>query len=321
MGKSKKNQQANGSGQKMAGDVWKTYDVNQHGGAGFDADDLKHLQGQGWRNNDILKVAASSNRVGGTSGNIDRKLSQLNRYLDPKKKDDRKILEQGRSALGMVGMMAANQGQARFLGGDPKKKSSWSFGFAEEKNLPGPTIKGQQGSFKNSYLAGTPIQVSMFNKKGGNIYEWGGRNADGTANALSGIEVQKKGDNWKSRETSWVMPKGMADERFAERVNAVKPAASTAPATGGATAAPALKDKPSFDLGAYTQSSESWQPDKPTFQADTTPTMYQNFQLNQQSESVPVGNIWDNSWDNGEGKRFAASSKFREALDERLNAR
>lgn len=61
--------------QRMAGEVWRTYDVKSKGGANFDDADLNHLIGRGWSNNDILKAAAAAGRV---DSSTDQRLRALN---------------------------------------------------------------------------------------------------------------------------------------------------------------------------------------------------------------------------------------------------
>lgn len=192
------------------------YDPSTKGGKSFDGRDVKYLQNQGWKNNDILRAAASSNHV---NERADRLLGGLNQPLDIHDRKDRRILEKGRDALGITGMLAANQGQVRFLGGDPEKKSSWAFGYGEEGSTKGPMIKGQQTWHDNDYLAGTPIQMATLNKKDATVYNWGGRNADGTANALGGYEIENRDGDWRHRETSWAMDRGLANRRFAGRMD------------------------------------------------------------------------------------------------------
>ena len=55
--------------------TWSTYSADRKGGSGFDGKDIRHLQKQGWSNNDIMRAAAAS---GDVRSGADRRLSQLN---------------------------------------------------------------------------------------------------------------------------------------------------------------------------------------------------------------------------------------------------
>ena len=199
-----------------------SYDAASQGGAGFGKQDLKYLQKKGWSNNDILKAAASTNSV---SAGADRQLGMLNQALDPDNKIDRNILEKGRGVLGYQGMAAASNGtDIRFLGGDPKKKKNWLIGNAVNEaggnRADWEVTAAGAGPFGTGRGMAHPGQRYGDTTKKQAVHQWNGRNADGTANGLGGFEHKFGNSNDPLvRTASWSMPRGLANMRFAERMD------------------------------------------------------------------------------------------------------
>jgi hypothetical protein len=156
--------------------------------------------------------------------------------------------------------------------------------------VSGNRLFGQQEPPK----AGTGWAVSGEDEQGGSVYSYYG----------NGSQKQKEPEK---------------PEKNRERGGGMAPQAAQS-GTGTSTGF-------SFDIGDYSQSGSSWSPDEPTFKADITPSLYDGYRAGQSGESSqsgeadadePNGNLWDNSWQESGGKRFAASAKFREALDQRM---
>lgn len=268
------------------------YDVASNGGKGFDGKDLKHLQQQGWNNNDILQAAASSNYV---NGRADRLLGMLNRPLDPGNSKDRKILQQGKDALGTAGWYTGmNGGDIRFLGGDPSKKKNWLLGDPTAEHGTNRADWEVTGGGFGGVVA---HERNRNSKVGGPVYEWGGRNADGTANALGGFDYKFNADDQAMvRTASWAMPRGMANQRFSERIEAA----------GGST-------KPADD-GSESGSDSSVDDAAPPLQSYDGATVGADYGVKPYGINTDTS-IFDAFADAiGNGKRFAASEAVKQRL-------
>ena len=257
MGKNNKNDKNSGqANQRMAGDVWKTYDASTQGGAGFSNADIKYLQSQNWSNNDIMRAAANS---GDVRGGADQRL----RKLSTQTMDARKLPEEVRDKMGdKYGMMAPiylRDAQFSFLGGD--KNDYRNYKIQEASGINGNKNEGLDNGFDSIFPAGL---VQRHNSKNGEVLTWQGINADGSAHALLGNTVKKKGDKeWEfdSKQTTWRLP-------------AAKPAEAE-PETP-APEQPKPDPVASFDPGQYTTRLGRQEPAKP-FALDTNTSLYDNW--------------------------------------------
>ena len=221
----------------MAGEVWRGYDANSQGKKGFDVDDLKHLQGEGWSNNDIMRAAAASGNV---HSGADVRLKKLNTettdiYRIPDSvKDD--MIERG----GLGSYHAQLGAGYTHLGGDKKNMHNWHitgganqderwnnrFGMIHHNNKEWEEI-GAKNIDGYNYASSTKRGD---NKEDRSVMTWQGINADGSANALSGTYTEKGEDgNIETRDLTWRLPSGYlnSEEPKEEKTRSSTPSSSS----------------------------------------------------------------------------------------------
>lgn len=254
--------------QRMAGDIWSTYDPKSQGGAGFDNDDFKYLRGQNWSNADLFKAAAKSGNI---DAKTDQKLRNLGREmtLADLPKSVRSI---SHGDWDYSNDPESYQERYNFMGGDKNDPDNYYItGRSNERNAKAPAY----GVFDMINTA----EVSKLNenaksKNGQKIYQWNGLNADGSANAVT--SWKEDGDGKRQYQT-WLAPK------------AETPASGTD--SGGGTTTP-TPSTPSFNLSDYlsggsSSSSSSSENDSlmpRQFQASTRPSMYESWSTNQSQQ-------------------------------------
>lgn len=263
--------QRQGQKQRMAGEVWRSYDAASKGGAAFDGKDLKHLVKEGWSYNDIYKAAAAAGRVNGVADRQLKLLGTADSKYSPFKKDGElpsgMMLEAAFGAPGWGGAFGPGKDggsgrsydtdelkqNLRFLGGDPSKKKNWVVGLADDEK--GRRAEGYYGTLgRDDDLSWHRLGTRWSDEKGQqqDVLRWGGVDADGRALGLSGVRI--KGDdskfNRQNTSTSWSLPKSFIAERdqaaFNKQMDAYK-AANPEP-----EAKPEAKPKaPAFDPSQF----------------------------------------------------------------------
>lgn len=168
--------------QRMAGEIWRTYDVKAIGNDGFDDADLNHLLKQKASTNDIFKIAAASGRVDASADQRLRKLSQENQG------------KQGKTSTGF---------NKNYGGGSGKVGSGMISRGGNESNPreygnPDNIVQVDKG--KRYYETGDKSE----------LLSWNGINADGSAAALRGTRIEPDRDGDKSylkrRDITWRVP-------------------------------------------------------------------------------------------------------------------
>jgi hypothetical protein len=339
--------------QRMAGEVWREYDASSQGGAGFDGKDLKQLVKDGWSYNNIYKAAAAAGHV---NANADRQLKLLgtkeSKY-SPLKKDGFRV--PGDVFYGAVDMFGegANDSESlrnrvRFLGGDPNKAKNWITANSD-KDKASAQASSYYGSLGNDDgLSWHRPNTRWSDEKGKqqDVYTWGGLDGEGRALALNGISI--KGDdskfNRQNRGTSWTLPQDVVlDRRRGDvetalaTINAEKPA-TPADGAGGLTAEQP-KTVPTFNLNDWRTSPSSVSNETAVTNESTSSGSSDNYKVIAPKPVTPdigddsfyiggfeskINKLYDRPmdwtgdvWDQGESKRFASSSRFREGLRER----
>jgi hypothetical protein len=329
--------------QRMAGEVWQEYDAKGKGGEGFDGEDIRHLQKQGWSHNDIMRAAAAS---GDVRGGADQKLRKLNSQTMSARDLPESVLKDMRRSSGIAGLGGWNDADYVFLGGDRKDSSNYqvrSNNAAKGKSLEHDII-GNLGDDAMGKWNRKAARQRGGGKDGGSVLTWQGINADGSANAPTGTMTVKRengklGKMYKEKNVTWRLPPDFV-------ATATTPATPATPAP--VTPAPAAKPVTPFNLGSYaTRTAPSVSsnssgggsfsgsggfdisdftpqpPAAPTAPAPTTPGsgMEQGYIGGFESK---INKLYDRPadwtgdvWGEGSGTRFGASSRFRDELRER----
>lgn len=285
--------------------AWAGYDPSKHGGAHFDQADLDYLKSQNWMHNDILRAAGSSNYV---DPSIDQALKDLN----TKSTSTKKLPKSLRLKLGMS--------EAIFLGGDPKDPNNYKRASTEVKPVYGYQ-KGQRvqlnGGLVGMITAGgiAREEIKRQNKRPeAETFTWGGINADGTANGLSGTSLESRGllKEAKTRHHTWAMPKDLADHNFADRIQDAEGKGKPKPepednndAGGGASPPP--------ELPAHTPTIETADYGTKRFEIDTSTQRYDDFVKRRQVAASTDGTVGGHSAALSRS-HFAGSDYFRERL-------
>ena len=270
-----------GSNQRMAGDIWKTYDANSKGDSGFDDDDLNYLRGQNWSNNDIMKAAAKSGNVNANTSNALSKLSSSSMTYND-------LPDKVKNTFGK-GAYAMSGGTYTFVGGDAKDAKNYRMSRTADDNKGGQSVEGFVLDF------GRKATQASHNKKsekngGDEILQWGGINADGSANGLTGYKETFNGKDMKTpfkrENVSWALPSDMVENArqadFDKRYGAKQPAQPT----GGVTEE-GKKEPPKFDIRNFMTASKSSESSVPSaFVADTKATAYEAYKTRRANEAT-----------------------------------
>lgn len=208
---------------------WRNYDSTGQGGKHFDNKDLAHLVAEGWSHNDIYKAASMAGRV---TTSADRQLGLLG-TADSKYSPFKKG-EVPRDVMWSAAMGGANPfsldfskeaiaRNTRFLGGDPEDKKNWVTAYNRDEK--GRRSEGYYGSLGNDATqvwgrANTQFMDKDKRGKQQEVLQWNGLDGEGRALALGGIQIGGKDSHFdrENRSTSWVLPKGIVDRRFRDRV-------------------------------------------------------------------------------------------------------
>jgi hypothetical protein len=264
----------------MAGDIWKTYDANSKGGSEFDDNDLNYLRGQNWSNNDIMKAAAKSGNVNANTSNALSKLSSSSMTYND-------LPDKVKNTFGK-GVYAMSGGTYTFVGGDAKDAKNYRMSRTADDNKGGQSVEGFALDF------GRKATQASHNKKsekngGDEILQWGGINADGSANGLTGYKETFNGKDMKTpfkrENVSWALPSDMVENArqadFDKRYGAKQPAQS-----GGATDG-SKKGSPKFDIRNFMTASKSSDSSVPSaFVADTKATAYEAYKTRRANEAT-----------------------------------
>lgn len=292
--------------------AWAGYDPSKHGGAHFDQADLDYLKSQNWTHNDIMRAAASGTYVDPA---VDQKLRQLNndsrRLKDLPKSVQKELRVSG-------GMPQRQDSRWTFLGGDPKDKSN----YRQVDLTPEPRYGGKNNQQVNGGLVGLlhtyrngREEIKRQNKRPeAETFTWGGINADGTANGLSGTSLESRGllKEAKTRHHTWAMPKDLADHNFADRIQDAEGKGKPKPepednndAGGGASPPP--------ELPAHTPTIETADYGTKRFEIDTSTQRYDDFVKRRQVAASTDGTVGGHSAALSRS-HFAGSDYFRERL-------
>lgn len=231
--------------QRMAGDIWRTYDARSIGGEGFDDNDLRELQKRGWTNNDILKAAAASGRV---DSGTDQRLRRLNEDTINYKQ----IPDSVKKQLFKRGELGSNY---VFLGGDVNDHANYRSGpsqrgdsdndFPRTRN-PGATSAAPR---RREWVGDAIKDVPVGDRS--EVLRWGGINADGSAIGLRGTRVNPVADGKRfklqEQDVSWRVP----DDYLPRQESAKAPSTSKSKSATAKAEPPAPPLTERFDPTKY----------------------------------------------------------------------
>ena len=223
--------------QRMAGEIWRTYDVAKIGNDNFDDADLNHLLKQKTSNNDILRIAAASGRV---DASTDQRLRKLNNESI----DIRKVPMKAQAGLAKRGILD----NVMYLGGDPNDDKSYaagpSGGGKKVRAMNSPNVGGYREVETEPPTQWINNSATRDIPRGdrSEILRWDGINADGSAAALRGTRVEEDRDGsrqmLKTRDVTWRVPDDYLSSRQQARSSdsGSGPGSSTPAATAEAPA-------------------------------------------------------------------------------------